>query len=154
MTQGVTLFHDFLGVGYRPQDPYTMLLLLFKNRSDASKIWHDVLRWWIDDEIRIRFVETGDTYQFIMYCETPILENVWVFLKTLNVSAHYKKFKDSYKSRAFLGLAVYRPKGDSYALHILKNTKNLTDIQFMQESDVEEGSIIWRSRQMLRAGEQ
>lgn len=152
MSQGVIWFHDFLGVGYRPQDPYTMLLLLFKNRSGASKIWHDVLRWWIDDEIKIRFIEVDDRYRFLMYCETRILEDTWVFVKMLKISGHYRKFKESYKNRAFLGLAVYRPKNDSYNLHVLKNTKNITDVQFLKEEDVEEGSIIWRSREALRAG--
>ncbi len=154
LNQSVIWFHDFLGVGYRPQDPYTMLLLLFKNRSDASKIWHDVLRWWIDEEIRIRFVEVNDVYQFVMYCEDRILDNTWVFVKLLKVSDHYRKFKESYKSRAFLGLAIYRPDDGSYNLHILKKTKNINDIQFLQEADVEEGSIIWRSRKVLRAGQE
>ncbi len=150
MSQGVIWFHDFVGVGYRSQDPYTMLLLLFKKRSDASKVWHEVLRWWMDDEIKIRFVEADDRYRFVMYCETGILKDLWVFVKTLNVSDHYKKFKNSYKSRAFLGLSVYKPKGDSYNLHILKNTKNITDVKFLHEADVEEGSIVWRSREALR----
>lgn len=127
-----------------------MLLILYKNRSDASKIWHEVLKWWIDDEIKIRFVEVNKMYRFIMYCETRILETTWVFVKTLQVSEYYKKFKNTYRGRAFLGQAVYRPKGDSYTLHILKNTKNITDVQFLQESDVEEGSIIWRCNEALR----
>lgn len=147
-------FYDFLGVGYRAQDPYTMLLLMFKNRSDASKIWHEVLRWWIDDEIRIRFVENNGKYQFVMYCETRILEDTWVFIKMLKVSEYYRKFKKNYKNRAFLGLAIYRPKDDSYNLHILKNTKNITDIQFLQEGDMEKDSIIWRSREALRMREE
>lgn len=146
-------FHDFLGVGYRPQDPYTMLLLLFRNRSDASKIWQDVLRWWIDDEIRIRFVETSERYQFIMYCENRILQDTWAFVKLLKMSDHYKKFKTSFRDCAFLGMAVYRPKGDSYNLHVLKNTKKISDVRFMQEADVEEGSMVWRCKEVLRSGQ-
>jgi len=130
-----------------------MLLLLFRNRSDASKIWHDVLRWWIDDEIRIRFVETGERYQFIMYCENRILQDIWSFVKLLKVSDHYKKFKISFKDRALLGMAVYRPTGDSYNLHILKNTKRISDIRFMREADVEEGSMVWRCREVLRSSQ-
>ncbi|MFQ5940235.1 MAG: hypothetical protein ACE5KA_00845 [Nitrososphaerales archaeon] len=154
MSQSVIWFHDFLGVGYRPQDPYVMLLLLFKKRSQASKVWHEVLRWWIDDEIKIRFLEVDGKYQFVMYCETRILENTWVFVKMLKLSDHYRQFRESYKSRAFLGLAVYRPKGESHNLHILKTTKNITDVQFIQEADLEPGSIIWRSREILRAGKE
>lgn len=93
-----------------------------------------------------------DRYRFLMYCETRILEDTWVFVKMLKISDHYRKFKESYKNRAFLGLAVYRPKSDSYNLHVLKNTKNITDVQFLKEEDVEEGSIIWRSREALRTG--
>lgn len=152
MSQGVVWFHDFLGIGYRPKDPYTVLLLIFKNRSEASKLWHEVLRWWMDDEIKIRFVEVGNKYQFIMYCETHILKDTWVCLKTLNVSEHYKKFRDSYKDRAFLGLAVYREKKDTYNLHILKNTKNIVDVEFIKESEVEEGSVVWRAREVLYMG--
>lgn len=154
MTRGVIWYHDFVGVGYRPQDPYTMLLLLFRNRSDASKLWHEVLRWWIDDDIRIRFIEIDHKYQFLMYCETAILEDTWAFVKLLNISDYYQKFKESYNKRAFLGLAVYRPKGDSYNLHILKNTKNITDVEFLKNTDLEEGSMPWRSIEMLRAGQE
>lgn len=149
MSQSITWYRDFLGMGYKSEDPYTILLLLFRNRSDASKIWHDVLRWWMDDEISIRFVEVNQSYNFIMYCETRILNNTWVFVKTLNMSNHYRKFKESYKRYAFLGLAIYRPKGDSYSLHILKNRKNLSNIQFLQDTDIEEDSIIWRSKKVL-----
>ena len=36
----------------------------------------------------------------------------------------------------------------------LKNTKNITDIQFLQEGDMEKDSIIWRSREALRMREE
>ena len=37
--------------------------------------WRETIKWWNDHSIKIRFVETGNTYWFIMGAESTRIEN-------------------------------------------------------------------------------
>lgn len=112
-------------------------------------IWNKVIKYWPDDEIKIRFVEKDDSFEFILYCESRIILATWVFLKSLKISDNYKRFKEDYDGAANFGLALYKPKGDSYELEIFKYTKRITDLKFLNESDAELDFIVSRSRKIL-----
>ena len=148
--KSVIWFNDFMGVGYHFYDVYTKVLLIFNDKKTLLNAWRKVIKWWPDDEIKMRFVETSDSYEFVLYGESRILTTKWVFLKALKASEHYKRFKDDYEGAAYLGLALYRPKDDSYELEILKYRKKVTDVKFIQETDVGQDDIVLRSRQVLR----
>ncbi len=153
MTQdGVTLYTNFLGVGYRYQDVHTHVLLMFKSKKDLLTVWNKVVKWWPDDEIKIRFVEGDNHYEFVLYGESRILENKWVFLKALKTSENYQRFKEEYDGAAYLGFALYKPetKDDSYHLEIFKYRKKVADVRFIKETEVEQDSIVLKSRQILR----
>jgi len=146
----ITWFNDFMGVGYHFYDVRTKVLLIFNERKMILNAWNKVIKWWPDDEIKMRFVETNDSYEFVLYGESRILTTKCVFLKALKASEHYKRFKDDYDGAAYLGLALYKPKDDSYELEIFKYRKKVTDVKFLKESDAEHDNIVLRSRQILR----
>ena len=142
-------FDAFMGVGYNFYDVHTKVLLIFNKRKILLNAWNKIIKWWLDDEIRMRFVETNDSYKFILYGESRILETKWVFLKALRTSEHYEKFKDDNDKANCLGLALYRPKGNSYELEIFDYTKSVTDVQFLKEPISQHDTIILRSLEIL-----
>jgi len=149
----ITWYTDFLGVGYRYWDVHTHVLLILNSKKDLLSLWKKVVKWWPDDEIKMRFVESDNYYEFVLYGESRILaENKWVFLKYLKTSEYYKKFKDEYDGAAYLGFALYKTKtkDDSYELEVFKYRKKVTDVQFLKENEVEQDSIVLKSRRVLR----
>jgi len=152
----INWFDDFLGVGYLFYDVRPKILLIFDERRKIPNVWNKIIKYWPDDEIKIRFVETDDSFEFVLYCESRILLTTWVFLKSLKTSENYKRFKEDYDGAANFGLALYKPKGDSYELEIFKYKKRLTDIKFLKESESEQDFIVSRSRRILHGtqGEQ
>jgi len=63
-------FDSFLGVAYRYYEIRMNVVPLFSDLKIARKFWMDTMHWWNDHSIKIRFVETGDTYWFIMGAES------------------------------------------------------------------------------------
>jgi hypothetical protein len=142
-------FDAFMGVGYNFYEVRPKVLLIFTKRKILLTAWNKIIKWWPDDEIRMRFLETNDSYKFILYGESRILETKWVFLKALKTSEHYKKFKEEYDKVASLRLALYRPKSDSYELEIFDYTKRVTDAQFLKEPIRKENTIISKALNFL-----
>ena len=66
----VSWFDDFLGVGYRYYEIRMTVTPLFSDLKKAQIFWRETVHWWNDHSIKIRFVETGDTYWFIMGAES------------------------------------------------------------------------------------
>ena len=62
-----TWFKDFVGVGYRYHDVYMNVFPLFQDKMFAHRLWKKTIDGWPDDEIRLRFIEDGDHYWFILY---------------------------------------------------------------------------------------
>lgn len=149
-------FDAFMGVGYNFYEVHTKVLLIFDHRKSLLNAWNKIIKWWPDDEIRMVFVEiNNDSYQFIVYGESRILENKWVFLKALRTSEHYREFKNDYDKVAYLGLALYIPKHNSYELEIFDYSKKVTNVQFIKEPViVEHDSIILKSMELLRNAKQ
>jgi len=145
----ISWYDDFLGVGYHFYDVRPKILLIFDERKKIPTIWNNVIKYWPDDEIKIRFVEMDDSFEFILYCESRVLLVTWVFLKSLKTSDNYKRFKDDYDGAANFGLALYKPKDDSYELEIFKYKKRITDLKFLTESEAELDFIVSRSRKIL-----
>ena len=138
-----------MGIGYYFYDVRPKLLLVFKKRKTLLEGWNKVIKWWPDDLIRIRFLETNDSFEFILYCETDILTTKWVFYKALNRSDNYAKFKDDYDGAAILGLALYKPRDESYELEIFDYKKRVTDIVFTTEKENKD-SVVVRTIEVFR----
>lgn len=139
-----------MGIGYEFYDVRAKVILIFDKKKTLINAWNKVIKWWPDNEIRMRFVETIDSYEFILYGDSSVLDSRWVFLKALKVSEHYKTFKDDYEGAALLRLALYRSKGDSYELELFDYNKRVTDVMFLKEPLRETESIVSKSSNILR----
>jgi hypothetical protein len=144
-------FNDFLGLGYHMYDVKPTIFLMFDGRKKVGNAWNKIIKYFPDDEIKIRFVEREPNYDFVLYCESRILSTTWVFLKTLKISEHYKQFKEDYEGAANLKLALYVPKKDTYELEIFKYMKRITNLKFPTESEIEQDFVLSRSIQNLRS---
>lgn len=149
----ITWYDDFLGVGYHFYDVRPRILIIFDERKKIPTMWNKVIKYWPDDEIKIRFVEMENSFEFVLYCESRVLLATWVFIKALKISDNYKRFKEDYDGAANLGLALYKPKGESYELEIFKYTKRITDLKFLTESESEQDFIVDRARKILHGTE-
>ena len=103
-------FDDFVGVAYRYYDLRMNLIPLFHDFKKAQGFWRETIKWWNDHSIKIRFVETGDTYWFIMGAESRKTEDNRFLFKVLPKSSHYDRFKKGQEGTAYLRLGTYSKK--------------------------------------------
>jgi hypothetical protein len=148
--KSVRWFDAFMGVGYEFLEVRAKVILIFDKRKTLFDAWKKVIKWWPDHEIKMRFVETNCSYEFILYADSVALDLRWVFLKALKVSENYKAFKNDYQGAASLRLALYRAKGDSYELEIFDYTKRVTDVMFLDDALREKDNMVFQSSNILR----
>ena len=103
----VPWFDDFLGVAYRYYDLRMNVVPLFSDRKEATNLWIESLHWWVDPSIKIRFVESGDEYWFVMGSESQKPDSNLSFFKKLAKSDNYERFKKGHGGEAYLRLGVY-----------------------------------------------
>jgi len=101
-------FDDFVGVAYRYYDLRMNVVPLFTERKESMTLWNDVIHWWVDPSIKIRFVETGDDYWFILGSDSQKPATNMSFFKVLPKSEHYERFKKGHDGEAYLRLGVYK----------------------------------------------
>ena len=149
--ESIRWFDAFMGVGYNFYDVHTRVILIFDRRKTLFSAWNKIIKWWSDDEIKMIFVEmNNDSYVFIVYSESRILKSTWVFLKALTTSEHYREFKNDCDKMAYLGLALYRPKHNSYELEVFDYNKKVTNVQFIKEPVIpKHDNIISKSIDLL-----
>jgi len=83
---------------------------LFSERKQATNLWLGTIRKWLDHSIKIRFVETGDKYWFIMGADSQNPLTNLSFFKMLSKSESYERFKKGHEGEAYLRLGVYSEK--------------------------------------------
>ena len=103
-------FDDFVGVAYRYYDLRMNVVPLFTDRKEAASLWHDTIHPWVDPSIKIRFLEIGEKYWFIMASETQKPDTNLAFFKELQKSENYERFKKGHGGEAYLRLGVYAKK--------------------------------------------
>ncbi len=96
-----------MGVAYRYYDLRMNVVPLFNDRKEAIDIWHDTIHWWVDHTVKIRFVESGDKYWFIMGGDSQKPDSNISFFKELKRSENYDRFKNGHGGEAYLRLGVY-----------------------------------------------
>jgi len=102
--------NDFLGVAYRYYDLRMNVVPLFSERKQATHFWHETIHWWNDHSIKIRFVETGDKYWFVMGGDSSKPQTNKYFFKILDQSPNYERFKKGHGGEAYLRLGTYTKK--------------------------------------------
>ena len=103
-------FDDFFGVAYRYYDLRMNIVPLISDRKESASLWHDTIHWWVDPSIKVRFVETGDKYWFIMGADSKKPNTNLSFYKVLQKSENYERFKKGHGGEAYLRLGVYAKK--------------------------------------------
>ncbi len=103
-------FDDFIGVAYRYYDLRMNIVPLISDRKESASLWHDTIHWWLDPSIKVRFVETGDKYWFIMGADSQKPDTNLNFFKILQKSENYERFKKGHGGEAYLRLGVYTKK--------------------------------------------
>lgn len=103
-------FDEFVGVAYRYYDLRMNVVPLFTERKKATNLWHDSISLWNDHSIKIRFVETGDNYWFIMSADSRNPQTNISFFKILPKSKNYERFKKGHDGEAYLRLGMYSEK--------------------------------------------
>lgn len=112
MSEDVSIpwFDDFLGVAYRYFDLRMNVVPLFSDRKKASNLWHETIHWWNDHSIKIRFVEIGDKYWFVMGGDSSRPQSNKSFFKVLDISPNYERFKKGHGGEAYLRLGTFTKK--------------------------------------------
>jgi len=103
-------FDTFLGISYRYFEPRINVSPMFSDYKKARQFWMDTIHWWNDHSIKIRFVETGDTYWFIMGAESRNPKDNKFLFKVLPKSPNYERFKKGHEGSAFLRLGTHSKK--------------------------------------------
>jgi hypothetical protein len=147
-------FEDFIGLGYHVFDVRPTIYLIFDNKRKLVNTWNNIIKYWPDDEIKMRFFEGDTNYEFILYCQSRILQTTNVFLKSLKISDHYQQFMEEYIGSASLQIANYSPKNKKYELEIFKFKKKVTDLKFLKKQDNDDDFVILQARQKLQNSEE
>jgi hypothetical protein len=143
----ITWRNDFIGIGYRYHDVYMNVFPLFQEKKYASKLWDKSIYWWPDDQIKLRFVEKGNNYWFILYNNSQNVDENTGFAKDFQLSANYQRFKEGYEKQAILRFGIYREniknKKDQgkFNLELLKKHKMVYDIKFLDLSSLSDDSV-------------
>ena len=109
-SSSIQWFDDFVGVAYRYYDLRMNVVPLLTDRKQSTSLWHDVIHWWVDPSIKIRFVEIDDDYWFIMGADSQKPTTNMSFFKKLQKSENYERFKKGHGGEAYLRLGVYTDK--------------------------------------------
>jgi len=147
VNQSILWFNNFIGVGYRYHDVYMNVLLLFDDKRYAFKLWKKTIEWWPDDEIKLRFVEYNDKYWFILFVGSKYEGDNIGFVKHFPMSENYKRFKHGYENQVVLRFAIYKEnknkklEDNKFGLELLKRSKSIYDIKFLQYYDLPSDSI-------------
>lgn len=144
-------YAEHKGVGYA-LGKELMLYLLFDKRKkkEIDILWAEYLEPYEDDDFRIRFVEDGDQYAFIMF-KGGSDEPGFGFCKDgLDVRGHYSEYKKGFKDEL---LFTYGIKQDD-AMRLSERYKIVSDVKVMDVSAVEEGSIENDALELLHHGPQ
>ncbi len=100
-------YTDFIGIAYRYFDLRMNIIPLFTSQTQSLPLWQDVIHWWVNPSIKVRFVETGDDYWFILGADSQIPDRNLAFYKVLPKSVHYERFKKGHGGEAYLRFGVY-----------------------------------------------
>ena len=150
----ISWFGNFIGVGYRYHDIYMNVIVLFEDKMAAYRLWKKTIDWWPDDKIKLRFVEQSDSYWLIIYGGSMYKDDNTGFVKKVQISDNYKRFKAGYEDKAILRFGIYKEKNPKkkkeedddrkYDLEILKKSKSVYDIAFWRYEELSPESIEWQ----------
>ena len=100
-------FGDVDGVAYRYYDLRMTVVPLIPDFTESQNMWRETIYWWLDHTIKMRFVESGDSYWFIMGAQSQKPSTNISFYKVMSMSENYTRFKNGHDGEAYLRLGTY-----------------------------------------------
>lgn len=144
----VVWYAEYMGIGYLLDDEGWHVFPLFRNSSDAKKIWDEYIEQLDEKNLRMRFIELDGEYEFILYAHPFFKEKPnFGFFRHLDSSEYYKTFKQKSQGKAFFRFGVFRTGEEPI---IFQKSKLVTDIKFMKSHEVAKNSIEWTARESQR----
>src|SRR5579863_3160912 len=143
-------FEDLLGLGYHVFDVRPTVYLIFDDKKKLVNAWNQIIKYWPDYEIKMRFFEGDTNYEFILYCKSRIIQKTVVFLKSLKISDNYQQFMEEFNGSVSLQVANYSSKNKKYGLEIFKFKKKVLDVQFLKDQDPVDDFIVLQARERLK----
>ena len=143
----MTLFTEFIGVGYDYHDVHMNVFPLFEDKTYATDLWKKTFETLDGNQIKVRFVEDKDNYWFIVYAAGS--EHDFAFVKRVPMSENYHRFKETFVDKAILRFGIYKNneegmknnKGRKYRFELLRKSKLVRDLKFMQYSELPIDSV-------------
>jgi len=137
----VIWYADYLGIGYVCDKKGWSVFSIFSSRSNAEMIWNDQIEPLDETTLKMRFIECGNEYEFILYAYPFQREKAnFGFYRSLSSSETYNVFKRNFSGEAFLTFGTI---GDGLKPDILNKAKLVSDVKFVKSIDVKENSIEW-----------
>jgi len=136
-------YEDFLDVGYA-LGKVVMVYLLFERerKKEIDILWADYVAPFEDDNCKIRFVEDGGSYFFLMYNKSRRAEDVrFGFYKGgLDVKGTYSGFKNGLHHEVLFTYGF----SDGEHLRMSDRYKTVRDVKILNRTDVTRNSEVWR----------
>lgn len=108
-------------VGYALGKNIIMYMLFEKEREkEIERVWKSRMEPF-DDEFKLKFIEDGDEYAFVIYRKHPGEESsIWLCRAGLEANGHYTNFKRSLQDELLFTYGLSGGRGSGY----LKDTKS------------------------------
>jgi hypothetical protein len=135
----VRWYSEYNDVGYA-LGKEVMFYLIFEKRSkkEVDLLWAEYIEPYGDDSFKIRFVEEGDLYTFVMYRE-PFGETSFGFCKGgFDAKGLYSKFRKEFEDKLLLSYGF----SDDGTLRLSERYKIISDVKFMHISEVDKNPIV------------
>lgn len=128
-------------VGYALGKNIIMYMLFEKEREkEIERVWKSRMEPFDDDEFKLKFIEDGDEYAFVIYRKHPGEESsIWLCRAGLEANGHYTNFKRSLQDELLFTYGLSR--GERFRLS--ERYKIISDIQFIKRSEIDKSSNLW-----------
>jgi len=139
-------FTDYLGIGYLHNTKGWFVFPVFTSLSNAHRIWRKQMQNTNEHALKMRFIEDGSEYRFILYPHPLQREEVnFGFYRRLSSSETYSVFKQNFSGNAFFTFAAL---GNGPTPEFLNESKLVSDIKFMKNTEVKKNSVEWLAEQI------
>ena len=143
-------YEDFVDVGYA-LGKEVMVYLLFKRerKKEIDILWAEYIEPHEDDRYKIRFIEDGGSYVFMVYKEPRGGEdtNFGFYRDGLDVKGNYSGFKNGLRHEVLFTYGF----SDGEHLRMSDRYKTVRDVKILNRTDVTRNSEVWRVIECARA---
>jgi len=132
-------YTDYLRIGYNFSREGWSVFPLFTNLPNAKRIWNDQIESLDEQTLKMRFIEYGNEYAFILYPVSFQKDKVnFRFCRRISSSNKHNIFERSFSGNTFFTFGTIC---DGVKSKILGKSKRVFDVKFMKEPEVQENSV-------------